>query len=45
MFESLRGERVVLRPVRASDDEALHARRNEPANARYQSWSVPYPCT
>jgi RimJ/RimL family protein N-acetyltransferase len=38
-----RTERLLLRPVRASDAIALAARRSDPEVARYQTWIPPYP--
>jgi RimJ/RimL family protein N-acetyltransferase len=43
MFQPLRTERLLVRPARADDVEALHALRNEPAVQRLQAWTLPYP--
>ena len=37
----LESERLVLRPFRAADVDALHAYRNDPDVGRYQGWSAP----
>lgn len=37
--------RLVLRPLRSSDAEALAAYRSDPDVARYQSWITPYTVT
>lgn len=42
-FETLRTDRLLLRPVRASDAIALAERRSDPAVAEYQNWLPPYP--
>lgn len=42
-FEAIRTERLLLRPVRATDADALAARRSEPEVAEYQNWIAPYP--
>ncbi len=42
-FSSIRTERLLLRTVRATDTEALVARRSDPAVAEYQNWVAPYP--
>lgn len=42
-FESLRTERLLLRPVRPADAVALASRRSDPAVAEFQNWSPPYP--
>ena len=39
----IRTERLVLRAGRLDDVDSLHARRNEPVNRDFQSWSYPYP--
>ena len=39
---SLRTPRLLLRPFRASDAESLHAIRNDPTTAEYQTWTLPY---
>jgi RimJ/RimL family protein N-acetyltransferase len=36
-------ERLVLRPFRLADADFLAAYRSEPAVARFQSWTAPYP--
>lgn len=41
-FEPLRTERLVIRPVRSSDAEALAERRSDPAVAEFQNWSGAY---
>lgn len=43
VFEPLITERLLVRPVEVGDVDALHERRNEPAVARLQAWTVPYP--
>ncbi|MEM8618424.1 MAG: GNAT family N-acetyltransferase [Actinomycetota bacterium] len=40
--DTLRTDRVLLRPPRISDLDALVARRNEPEIAVLQSWALPY---
>ena len=42
-FESLRTDRLLLRPMRAGDAEPLAARRSDPEVARYQNWTAPFP--
>lgn len=42
-FEPLRTDRLLLRPVRPGDAEALAARRSDPEVAAWQSWVPPYP--
>ncbi|MGA8048127.1 MAG: GNAT family N-acetyltransferase [Dermatophilaceae bacterium] len=39
----LRTDRLVLRPVRESDTDALTAYRNDPDVAALQDWDLPYP--
>ena len=41
-FAPLRTERLVIRPMKTEDADALWARRNDPEVARYQNWVVPY---
>jgi aminoglycoside 6'-N-acetyltransferase len=36
-------EHLVLRPMASGDAPALAAYRNDPVQARYQSWQTPYP--
>lgn len=43
MFAPIVTERLVLRPVRVGDVEALVERRSDPEVARWQSWGAPYP--
>ena len=43
MFAPLTSDRLLLRPVRASDASALAARRGDPEVAHLQAWTVPYP--
>jgi RimJ/RimL family protein N-acetyltransferase len=43
MFEPLHTKRLLLRPVRGSDADALFERRNDPAVAELQDWETPYP--
>ncbi len=43
MFAPLTTERLLLRPVRATDVAALQARRDDPEVAHLQAWSTPYP--
>lgn len=42
-FESLRTDRLLLRPMRVGDAVPLAARRSDPDVARYQNWTAPYP--
>jgi RimJ/RimL family protein N-acetyltransferase len=42
-YEAILTERLLLRPIREDDADALAARRNDPAVAVYQNWTVPYP--
>ncbi len=42
-FTALRTERLLIRPVRPDDVEAIVARRNHPEVAEYQNWTLPYP--
>jgi RimJ/RimL family protein N-acetyltransferase len=42
-FESIRTERLLLRPVRHTDADALTERRNNPDAAKWQTWTLPYP--
>jgi RimJ/RimL family protein N-acetyltransferase len=41
-FTELRTERLLLRPMRVDDAEALAARRSDPEVARHQAWTAPY---
>ena len=41
-FETIRTERLILRPPRPSDAEAAYQRRRLPEVARYQNWELPY---
>ncbi|MEO1055553.1 MAG: GNAT family N-acetyltransferase [Actinomycetota bacterium] len=41
-FAPLRTERLLLRPARTTDLDALIERRNEPEVAALQAWEVPY---
>lgn len=43
MFEPLRTERLLLRPMRTADAVSIAARRSDPEVARYQNWTTPYP--
>ncbi len=43
MFEPLRTERLLLRPMRTDDAAPIAARRSDPDVARYQNWTTPYP--
>jgi RimJ/RimL family protein N-acetyltransferase len=43
IFEPLRTERLLLRPMRADDAVSIAARRSDPDVARYQNWTTPYP--
>ena len=43
MFEPLRTERLLLRPMRTDDAASIAARRSDPDVARYQNWTTPYP--
>jgi RimJ/RimL family protein N-acetyltransferase len=36
-------ERLVVRAFHDGDVDALHAYRNDPETARFQSWDAPYP--
>ncbi|WP_395153736.1 GNAT family N-acetyltransferase [Ilumatobacter sp.] len=42
-FEPIRTERLLLRPVRRTDADALTERRNNPDVAKWQTWTLPYP--
>jgi RimJ/RimL family protein N-acetyltransferase len=42
VLPTLRTRRLLLRPAVAADAPALHARRNHPEVARYQTWTLPY---
>lgn len=42
-FADIRTDRLLLRPVRPADADALAGRRSDPAVAKYQSWTPPYP--
>ncbi|NNC41808.1 MAG: GNAT family N-acetyltransferase, partial [Acidimicrobiia bacterium] len=42
-FEPMWTDRLLLRPVRLEDAVSLAARRSEPAVARFQNWTLPYP--
>jgi len=42
-FEPIETERLLIRPVEPGDVESLHARRNDPSSAQFQSWTTPYP--
>lgn len=42
-FAPIRTARLLLRPVRPDDAEALAARRSDPDVAALQSWTSPYP--
>lgn len=39
----LETERLIIRPFKDSDLDALLAYRNDPEVARYQGWDIPYP--
>lgn len=41
-FEPLTTERLSIRPLRMSDVDALHERRNHVDVAAFQSWELPY---
>jgi RimJ/RimL family protein N-acetyltransferase len=43
IFEPLRTERLLLRPMRTDDAASIAARRSDPDVARYQNWATPYP--
>ncbi len=43
VFDSIRTERLVLRPMRPEDAVGLHERRNHPEVSHYQSWPLPFP--
>ncbi|MEM9519215.1 MAG: GNAT family N-acetyltransferase [Actinomycetota bacterium] len=43
MFDPLVTERLLIRPFRAGDADALYERRNDPEVAELQSWETPYP--
>lgn len=43
VFAPIRTERLLLRPFVAGDALGLAARRSDPAVARYQNWTAPYP--
>ena len=40
MADEIRSERLVLRSLRASDAERVHAYRSDPEVARFQSWDI-----
>ena len=42
MFSELRSDRLLVRPVRTTDVDALVERRNNPEVAELQSWTVPF---
>lgn len=42
MFTRITTDRLVIRPFKAPDVDALHARRNHPDVARYQNWARPF---
>jgi len=42
-FEPIETERLVIRPVRPDDVDALWLRRNDGTAAQHQAWDVPYP--
>ncbi len=42
VFPPIRTERLVLRPFRPEDTDALVARRNEAEVARLQNWTLPF---
>lgn len=42
MFTPIETKRLLLRPMLQSDADALHARRNDPEVAKYQTWELPY---
>jgi RimJ/RimL family protein N-acetyltransferase len=42
VFSPVRTERLLIRPFETSDAAALVARRNDPAAADYQNWTLPY---
>ncbi len=41
-FAAIHTERLLLRPVQASDSGAMADRRSDPEVARHQSWTPPY---
>ncbi len=43
MFTPIDTPRLLIRPVRLGDADALWERRNDPEVARYQNWEIPYP--
>lgn len=43
MFTAIRTTRLVLRPFVEGDASGLAVRRNDPAVARFQNWTLPYP--
>jgi RimJ/RimL family protein N-acetyltransferase len=43
VFQPLTTERLLIRPVRPADADALFARRNEPGVAALQAWQLPWP--
>lgn len=43
MFPTIDTKRLRLRPPVAEDAAALHARRNDPAVAEFQNWTLPFP--
>lgn len=42
VFAPLHTDRLLIRPFVPSDVEALHARRNDPEVARWQTWTLPW---
>lgn len=42
VFQPIRTERLLLRPIEPGDAHALAERRNLPQVARYQDWELPY---
>lgn len=42
MFTPIRTSRLLIRPMRPDDLEALYQRRNDPEVARWQNWTLPY---
>jgi RimJ/RimL family protein N-acetyltransferase len=43
VFTPIHTDRLLIRPFVASDVDALHARRNDPEVARWQTWTLPWP--
>lgn len=42
-FDPIGTERLLIRPMVRDDVDALHRRRDDPAPAEFQNWTLPYP--